>query len=143
MAVIGRLVAVLLLISGCSRQYFHESPSGDRYYQTAQGEIIRVSRSGVVWKESTQLGTVKKAWEEEDWNLSAYAVVPPSGHCISALSDDIQPAPCYALLWQVPLQILASPFQAAQQAFEEGHVSFVGPPSSRVPTIEERQREHP
>ena len=144
MAVILMVVLVLGTLSGCAHQYFHEGPAGDRYYQTADGEVIRVSRGGSVWKDQEQLGVAKKGPGESDWNLTGYNVVPPSGHCISALSDEIQPAPCWALLWQVPLQILTSPFAAAKEAFEEGNISFVGPPaSSRIPTIEERQHQTP
>lgn len=143
MAVIVLVVLVLGTLSGCSRQYFHEGPGGDRYYQTAQGEVIRVSRGGSVWKDQEQLGLVQKGPGEADWNLSGYNVVPPSGHCISALSDEIQPAPCWALLWQVPFQILSSPFIAAKEAYEEGNISFVGPSPSHIPTIQERQQQSP
>ena len=143
MAVIVLVVLVLSTLSWCARQYFHEGPSGDRYYQTAEGEVIRVSRGGFVWKDQERLGVVQKGPGESDWNLSGYNVVPPPGHCISAISDEIEPTPCWALLWQVPLQILASPFVAAKEAFEGGNVSFVGPPSSHVPTIEERQHQTP
>jgi hypothetical protein len=141
MATIIPVLAIVVLVSGCTRQYFHEGPAGDRYYQTAQGEILRVSRGGIVWKDSQQLGVAQKVTGESDWNLSAYQVVPPSGYCISALSDEIQPAHCWALLWQVPLQILASPFTAARDAYQEGNLSFVGPSSPPIPTIEERQRQ--
>jgi hypothetical protein len=119
MALIGLILLVAMSFAGCTHRYFHEGPAGDRYYQTAKGEVLRVSRSGYVWRGQEQLGVAQKGQGESDWNLNDYDVVPPSGHCISALSDDIQPAPCWALIWQVPLQILASPFAAMKKAVEE------------------------
>ena len=130
---------ILLFLGGCSRLYFHESRAGDRYYQTASGEILRVSRSGYVAKNSAQLGVAKKAEDESDWDLKEFQVVSPSGHCLSTLYDDVRPTPCYALLWEVPLVILASPLAAIQDAFQEGNLSVSGVRTSEMPPAEVQQ----
>jgi len=139
----GLLLLLVISLSGCTHRYFHEGPAGDRYYQTASGEIIRVGRSGFVWKDSEHLGVVRKDPGESDWNLHGYDVVEPSGHCISALSEEIQPTPCWALLWQVPLQFLAAPFVAMQDALGERTISSVGPLPSHAPTHHEQQDHNP
>jgi hypothetical protein len=117
------VLLVILFLTGCTRKYFHESEAGDRYYQTAAGDIIRVSRSGFVFKGNELIGVAKTTEPRSDWDLSEFQVVPPSGHCLSTLSEDISPTPCYALLWEVPLNFLASPFTALQDAFEERNLS--------------------
>jgi hypothetical protein len=127
------LIVVLGILTGCSRQYFHEGPGGDRYYQTAKGDILRVSRTGYVWKESEKLGVAQKNETQKDWDLTAYNVVPPSGHCVSPIGDGIEPAPCWALIWQLPLQIFASPVTAVQDAVDEGSIPFTGESSSPAP----------
>ena len=132
------LVAVLNL--GCTRQYFHESQAGDRYYQTASGEILRVNRNGYVLKGAESIGTVQKG-EGGDWDLHGYQVVSPSGHCLSLLNDDVSPTPCYALVWEYPLVILASPFRAIQEAFEEGSLNTAGVRTSELPASQDPRQE--
>jgi len=130
---------ILLLLSGCTRQYFHESEVGDRYYQTASGDVLKVSRSGYVLKSSDQIGRATKASDGSDWDLRDFQVVAPSGHCLSVLKDEVTPTPCYALLWEVPLVILASPIAAIQDAFRERSVSVADVPASETPLPQEQQ----
>jgi len=132
----GMCALVLMVGMGCARQYFHESQAGDRYYQTASGDILRVNRNGYVLKGTESIGTVQKR-EGGDWDLRGYQVVSPSGHCLSALSDDVSPTPCYALIWEYPLVILASPFRALQDAFEEGNLNTAGVRTTEIPATQE------
>jgi len=129
-----------LLNLGCTRQYFHENQAGDRYYQTASGDILRVNRNGYVLKGTESIGTVPKG-EKGDWDLRGYQVVPPSGHCLSLLNDDVSPTPCYALIWEYPLIILASPFRAIQEAFEEGTLNTAGMRTTELPASQDQQQE--
>jgi len=129
-----------LLSLGCSRQYFHESQSGDRYYQTASGDILRVNRNGYVLKGTESIGTVQKG-AGGDWDLHGYQVVQPSGHCLSVLNDEVSPTPCYALVWEYPLVILASPFRAIHEAFQEGTLNTAGMRTSELPASTEPQQE--
>jgi hypothetical protein len=136
---VGLSTLILLLLgTGCTRKYFHESEAGDRYYQTTSGDIIRVSRSGYVLKRNELIGIAKTAEPRSDWDLSEYQVVSPSGHCLSMLSEDINPTPCYALFWEVPLNILAAPFTALQDALEERNLSTAGLRSPEGSRSEER-----
>lgn len=124
-SLVAAAVIVLLSFFGCDsfRMYFHEASDGSRYYETKNGEVLRVTPEGSVYKGGERIGkaSMGAVYTEgtlvRDWNLTPFEVVPPSGHCASLFEEDLQPVPCWTQLYEVPFMVVAAPVAAVYNLF--------------------------
>jgi len=106
------LTLSLLFLTGCTMGtlYYHEQSDGTRYYQTRAGQLVVVDKDGLVTqapglKSRAYISHVQK--KGDDWDLSAYDVVAPSGRCLELLN--MRPESCFNRIWEVPATVLMAP----------------------------------
>ncbi len=100
------------LLAGCAAGpplYYHERPDGTRYYQTITGQLVRVDKDGWVTEAPVMYRGYRKQLQKKgyDWDLSAYGVVEPPGHCMELLSR--RPESCWNRIWAPLALILMTP----------------------------------
>lgn len=106
------LTLSLFFLTGCAMGtlYYHERSDGARYYQTRAGQLVVVNKDGLVTqapglKSRAYISHVQK--KGDDWDLSAYDVVEPSGRCLELLS--MRPESCFNRIWEAPAMVLMTP----------------------------------
>jgi hypothetical protein len=105
------LVGVFLL-AGCSAGpplYYHERSDGTRYYQTVTEQLVRVDKDGWVVEAPVMYGGYRKQLQKkgDDWDLAAYDVVEPPGHCVKLLNQ--RPESCLNRIWEPVALVLMTP----------------------------------
>jgi hypothetical protein len=112
MKTLALLTLSLFFLAGCTMGtlYYHERSDGARYYQTRAGQLVVVNKDGLVTqapglKSRAYISYVQK--KGDDWDLSAYDVVEPSGRCVALLS--MKPESCFNRIWEAPAMVLMTP----------------------------------
>lgn len=106
------LMLSILSLTGCTigTLYYHERSDGARYYQTRAGQLVVVAKDGWVLQTPGLKGRASITYVQkkgDDWDLSAYDVVEPSGRCRELLS--MRPESCLNRIWEAPALVLMSP----------------------------------
>lgn len=98
-------------LAGCGGPplYYHERSDGARYYQTVTEQLVVVDRDGWVVEAPARYGGTRRQLEKRggDWDLAAYDIVEPPGHCLELLSR--RPESCLNRIWEPVALILMAP----------------------------------
>jgi hypothetical protein len=110
-ALVWMLVSAFF-VTGCAAGpplYYHERSDGTRYDQTRTEQLVRVNKEGRVAEAPAMYGGYRKQLQKkgDDWDLSAYDVVVPPGHCLELLS--MRPESCLNRIWEAPALVLMAP----------------------------------
>ncbi len=102
----------LLFVAGCTMGtlYYHERSDGARYYQTRSGQLVVVNKDGLVTQApslTARAYVTRLPKKGDDWDVSAYDVVAPSGQCVEPLS--MRPESCVNRIWEAPVLVLMAP----------------------------------
>jgi hypothetical protein len=112
MKALAWLLASGFMLAGCAAGpplYYHEGPDGTRYYETVTEQLVRVDKNGRVVEAPVMYGGYRKQLQKkgDDWDLSAYDVVEPPGHCMELLSR--RPESCLNRIWEPIALVLMTP----------------------------------
>ena len=111
MKTLAWILASGFLMTGCAGPplYYHERSDGTRYYQTITEQLVRVDKNGWVVEAPVMYGGYRKQLQKkgDDWDLSAYDVVEPPGHCMQLLNR--KPESCLNRIWEPLAMVLMTP----------------------------------
>ena len=105
------IMASMFFLAGCGGPplYYHERSDGARYYQTVTKQLIRVDKDGRVVEAPVRYSGTRKQLQKkgDDWDVSAFDVVEPPGHCMELVSR--RPESCLNRIWEPLALILMAP----------------------------------
>lgn len=112
MKALAGIMASVFFVAGCAfgPLYYHERSDGTRYYVTRTGALVAVNKEGRVveapamYEEAHRKPLLKKG---DDWDLSAFDIGEPPGHCMELLSR--RPESCLHRIWEAPALVLMAP----------------------------------
>ena len=108
----ARIIAGVLFLAGCAAGpplYYHERSDGTRYYVTRTGALVAVAKDGRVVEAPVMYEGMYRTLQRkgDDWDLSAFDIGVPPGHCQELLSR--RPESCLNRIWEAPALVLMTP----------------------------------